>query len=355
MATRNFSMIDYFNRIAESWKPLLAFKGKTAGDWRKWRRKASGKLRALMGIWPKPAPLRPDVVWKLEIEDALTCERVVFDSERNMSVPCYVLYPSRLKKNGTHPAIICSHGHGAFGKAPVAGMRGTPELAANIEDHNYDYGLQMARRGFLTICPDLRVFGERSDLRRDGSPPYPGRDNCNVQYLRGGMLGIYTLTLNVFDMMRTVDYLETRPEVDAKRIGLMGLSQGGTMTTFTAALEPRIAAADIIGYVNSWCRFGARDGNFCGSQIVPEIFRWFDTSDIAGLIAPRPLLVEMGVHDGCFNFEAMLAGYREVEKIYRAAGASDKIDADIHPGGHAFAGGKAFEFFAKHLELKKGE
>jgi len=349
MASRNFSMIDYFNRVAENWTPLLAFKGKTRDDWRKWRRKALRKLRELMGIWPQPAPLRAETVWKLEIEEGLTCEYVVFDSERDMSVPCYVLYPSRLKKDASNPAIICSHGHGPFGKKPVAGMRDTPELAANIEAHNYDYGLQMARSGFLTICPDLRVFGERSDARRDGSAPYPGRDNCNVQFLRGGMLGIYTLTLNVFDMMRTVDYLEARPEVDPKRIGFMGLSQGGTMTTFTAALDERIAAADIIGYVNSWRVFGTKDANFCGSQIVPEIFRWFDTSDVAGLIAPRPLLVEMGVHDKCFDFEAMRAGYCEVEKIYRAAGAGDRIDCDVHPGGHAFAGGKAFDFFAKHL------
>jgi len=349
MAQRNFSMIDYFNTIADEWTPLLSFKGKSADDWKKWRRKASRKLRELMGLWPEPADLAPEVVWKLEVEEGVTAEYVVFDSEANMSVPCYVLYPSGMKKNGANPAIICSHGHGPFGKEPVAGMKLTPEHSAHIERCNYDYGRQMARHGFLTICPDLRVFGERSDTRRDGSLPYAGRDNCNVQYLRGGMLGIYTLTLNVFDMMRTVDYLETRSEVDAKRIGFMGLSQGGTMTTFTTALEPRIAAADIIAYVNSWRGFGAKDANFCGSQIVPEVFRWFDTSDVAGLIAPRPLLIEMGAHDECFEFERMRKGYKEVQKIYRAAGVPDKIEADIHKGPHAFAGNKAFDFFKKHL------
>ena len=89
----------------------------------------------------------------------------------------------------------------------------------------------------------------------------------------------------------------------------MGLSQGGTMTTFTAAVEPRIKAADIISYVNPWRGFGITRGNFCGSQIVPGIYRDLDTDDIAGLIAPRPLLIEMGIYDDCFFIQDLLKGY----------------------------------------------
>jgi len=218
-------------------------------------------------------------------------------------------------------------------------------VVANIVRHNYDYGLQMARRGFLTLSPDLRVFGER----RDGPDPYPGRDPCNVHFVRGGILGIYTLTLNIFDMMRTVDYLETRPEVHPGQIGIMGLSQGGTITTFSAALEPRFKAADISGYVNSWRGFGIARANFCGSQVVPEVFRWLDVPDIAGLIAPRPLLIEMGVNEDCFEFEDLRRGYQDVERIYTAAGVTDALHADIHKRNHAFAGGRAFGFFDKHL------
>jgi len=170
-----------------------------------------------------------------------------------------------------------------------------------------------------------------------------------VHFLRGMVLGIFTLTLNIFDMMRCIDYLETRPEVDPKRIGMMGLSQGGTMTTWTTATEPRIRAADIIGYVNPWERFGINRSNFCGSQVVPYVFKYFDTHDIAGLIAPRPLLLEMGMHDTCFPIENLLAGYEGVRRIYRAAGVEDRLWADIHPGPHAFGGNKAFDFFDKYL------
>jgi dienelactone hydrolase len=162
-------------------------------------------------------------------------------------------------------------------------------------------------------------------------------------------MGIYTLTLNVWDMMRSIDYLQSRPEVDPERIGMMGLSQGGTMTTYTAAIEPRIKAADIIGYLNPWAEFGIANANFCGSQIVPEVYRYLDTHDIAGLIAPRPLLVEMGVHDTTFPIEDMLSGFEGVKRIYAAAEASEHLWADIHPGEHAFAANKAFEFFHRYL------
>ena len=148
------------------------------------------------------------------------------------------------------------------------------------------------------------MLGERSD----GGDPYPGRDKCNVHFIRGMIASIYTLTLNVWDMKCCIDYLQNRPEVDPERIGMMGLSQGGTMTAFTSAMDSRIKAADISGYLAPWERFGVNDANFCGSQIVPEVFKYFDTSDVAGLIAPRPLLVEMGVHDTTFDIDDLLAG-----------------------------------------------
>jgi hypothetical protein len=203
----------------------------------------------------------------------------------------------------------------------------------------------MARRGYLTLCPDLRVFGERSD----GQALCSGRDPCNVHFIRGMILGIYTLTLNIWDMKCCVDYLQTRPEVDPERIGMMGLSQGGTMTTFTTAAEPRIKAADIIGYVNPWERFGVNRANFCGSQIVPQIFKYFDTADIAGLIAPRPLLIEMGFHDTCFPIEDTLRGFEGVQRIYRAAGVEERLWKEVHPGEHGFAGNKAYAFFDRYL------
>jgi predicted esterase len=341
MAHRRFSMIKYFTQREKDWQPLLSFRGQTVEDWKQWRQEALAKLMALMGEFPKPVDLAAETIYAIE-DNGLIRERVIFDAEEEMSVPCVVLRPVDMPADKKGRAILCSHGHGPFGKDSVAGNATTPERRTNIAKHHYNYGEEMARRGFLTICPDLRIFGERSD----GGDPYPGDDRCNVHFVRGVILGIYTLTLNIFDMKRCIDYLETRPEVDPQRIGMMGLSQGGTMTTFTSAVEPRIKAADIIGYVNTWNRF--REQN-CGSQVLPNIYKYLDTHDIAGLIAPRPLLLEMGIHDTCFPIEAMLAGYEAVRRIYRAAGVEDRLWAEVHPGEHGFAANQAYAFFERYL------
>jgi len=348
MAGRNFSMVEYFNRRAEDWVPSLSFTGTGAGnsipEWRLWQAEASKKLTELLGEYPQAVDMNAEVIYSVP-QDGLVRERVVFDSEEGMSVPCTLLKLSTAKNDGSSPAILCCHGHGPYGKEPVTGNASSEGLRANIAFHNYNYAEQMARRGFVTLSPDLRGFGERSD----GGDPYPGKDQCNVHFIRGALMGIYTLTLNIWDMMRCVDYLQSRHEVDSDRIGMMGLSQGGTMTAFTAAVEPRIKAADIIGYVNPWKAFGIQNANFCGSQIVPEVYRYLDTSDIAGLIAPRPLLLEMGEADTTFPIEDQMEGYEAVKRLYAAAGALDVLWADRHPGGHAFAGNKAFEFFENHL------
>jgi hypothetical protein len=86
-----------------------------------------------------------------------------------------------------------------------------------------------------------------------------------------------------------------------------------------------------------------------GDWTVPGIYKYFDVPDIAGLIAPRPLLIEMGVYDTCFVIEDQLAGFAALQKIYRAAGAGEDLWQEIHPGEHMFADNKAHEFFRKYL------
>jgi hypothetical protein len=342
--SKTFSMVEYFKQVAEQWQPELGFTKDNVADFANWHSQALNKLKALLGAFPPQVPLNPQVIYSVEDGDVIR-QRVILDVDEYMAMPCLIVMPQGLSPNHKAPAILCSHGHGPYGKEPVAGVRTTGDRRNNIEEHNYDYGLQMARRGYVCICPDLRNFGERSD----GGAPYPGRDICNVNFIRGMILGLYTLTLNISDMMRAIDYLQTMPEVDPDRIGMMGLSQGGTMTTFTTAVEPRIKAADIMGYVNSWKAFGIGTANFCGSQIVPDIYKYLDVPDIAGLITPRPLLIEMGAFDKCFSIDDLKPGYEHVKKIYEAAGVADKLWCDLHPGPHAFAGNKAFDFFETYL------
>lgn len=341
---RNFSMKAYWEKITEKFEPELTFKGESQAEWQAWRVQALPKFMDLLGLFPRKVPLAAEVEYSV-VDGDLIRERVVFDSEAFMSVPCQVLRPRNMPADGRQAAIICCHGHSAYGSDGTAGIRSSEALNAFIKGGNRNYGEQMARAGYVAICPVLRGFGER----RDGKDPFPGRDPCNVNFIKGAILGIYTLSLNLWDIKCCIDYLETRPEVNPNRIGMMGSSLGGTMTMFTTAAEPRIKAADIIAYLNPWRAFGIEDANFCGSQIVPDIYSYLDTGDIAGLIAPRPLLVEMGIYDDCFPIQDLLQGYAGVKRIYEAAGAADKLWAEIHSGGHAFAGDQAFDFFRKYL------
>ena len=344
MTQRNFSMEKYWNTLAENHRPRMAFNGESRQDWEDWEAQARAKLLELLGPFPERVPLNAEVEYAVN-DKGIVRERVVFDSEKGMSVPCHVLYPENMGKYKTGAAIICCHGHGAFGKDAVAGIRADAEIEAEIAQCNYNYAEQLARKGFLTIAPDLRGFGER----RDGLNPFPGRDACNVNFIKGAILGIYTLTLNIHDIRCCIDYLETRSEVNPKKIGMIGLSQGATMTTFCAAVDERIKAACISGYVNSWEKFGIERANFCGAQIVPEIYRYFDTDEIAGLIAPRAVLLEMGIFDQCFFIQDMLKGAEGVKQIYCAAGVPERMHQDIHPGPHAYSGTVAPEFFKKYL------
>lgn len=328
--------------MAQEWTPLLSFRGASKEEWEAWRERASGKFLELLGKFPRRVDLAAEVDYAIRDGDLIR-ERVVFDSEAFASVPCVVLRPAAMRADRSHAAIVCCHGHPADrGKDLAAGVRSGPEQYRLIAGMNANYGEQMAQAGFLTIMPDLRGFGERNDTANKA-------DTCNLHYIKGTLLGRNPAMLNVWDIKCCIDYLQTRPEVDPERIGMLGLSFGGTMTAFAAAVEPRIKAADVSGYINPFRGFALERDNVCGSQVVPDLYRYFDTHDIAGLIAPRPLLVEMGMHDDCFGIQDLLKGYDGVKAIYEAAGAADRLEADLFPGGHAFAGGKAFDFFRRHL------
>ncbi|MBE6687774.1 MAG: hypothetical protein E7588_00685 [Ruminococcaceae bacterium] len=353
MSKKQFSMQKYWDDLAANHKPEMTFEGKSKSDFELWYDKAYEKYCELLGMGKiKKVPLEAEIEDTFE-KDGLIYERVVFDCDDNMSVPCYVIRPKDMKRNKKNAAIVCSHGHGPWGKFPVAGITDYPgtdkqAIIENIKRCNYNYGEQMAHHGFMTICPDLRGFGER----RDGLgpiKPFPGRDSCNINFLKGAMFGVYTLMLNIHDMGCCIDYLQSREEIDPERIGMMGLSQGGTMTCFTSAFDKRIKCADIICYGSPFKYFAIGNANWCGSQMVPEIYKYFDTFDIAGMIAPRPLLMEIGTRDSCFSYETVKTGFDNVKRIYTAAEAQKDLYSDIFDGEHSFGGNLAPEFFKKYL------
>src|SRR5207248_2570390 len=91
------------------------------------------------------------------------------------------------------------------------------------------------------------------------------------------------------------------------------------------------------------------DVNFCGSQITPGLYQLCDVPDLQGLIAPRPLLVEIGTYVECFKLDSAMSCFREVEKIYEGAAARERLELDLFEGGHRWGGNKSVEFFRRWI------
>jgi len=340
MANRNFSLGEYWKRRFAATVPQLRVPLDDIDSYAQWRPQAEAKYAELMGRMPEAVALEPDVTETADCGSYVR-ERVVLQVEEDMAMPCYVLTPKDRAEPG--PAILAQHGHGA-GKSAVCGIDdGDPDKSKSIDEHNYDYARQFALRGYVVIAPDLRSFGEWLDE----TPEY--LDPCNFNFVMGALLGHNLLALDIWDLQRAIDYLQQHPLVDPERIGMTGLSQGGTMTLFTTAYEPRIKVAVCSGYFNSFWDFALIPWNMCGSQILFDILQWFDHLELAALIAPRPFLVEIGTEDSIFPVTATKQEYDKLAQLYETLGVRERLDIDVFEGGHRYSGAKAYDWFDRWL------
>ena len=346
MAGRYISTRQFFLNLIRDYEPELTFRGSSRDDFETGPAAFAQRFHECLGPLPQPVPLATEVLWRVE-EDGLIREKILFDSAPFTTVPAILLRLADTDRGRRRPAIVCIHGHGAHGKDAVAGSK-DPGVRGDIANYNYNYGEQMAKAGYVTIIPDMRPFGERSD-HMPGERPIVGRDPCNVHFIKGALLGFNLLAHNLWDLMKCVDVLETLPYVERERIGAMGLSGGGAHVMHFSALEPRIRATDVICALNSYRAWGIGIDNFCGTQFLPGLFQYGDHAEICGLICPRPLLVENGGFDYGFPPEDSLKAYARLQQIYQASGVPENLEQDFNYGGHQYYGHKAPAFFAKHL------
>lgn len=299
----------------------LHFSGRTREEWQEWRRQFRRRLVQYLGPRPETVPLKIELLEEMEFPGYVR-RKILFDPDPFSSIPAYVLIPTDVST--PRPAVLCAHGHGV----------GKEALVADSTDYQKQLPVELARLGFVTMVPDWRGFGERAD--RDEWVRRPSRDGCNVAYMGYGYFGYQLLQLDICDARRCLDYLQSLPEVDGRRLGCMGCSFGGTMTTYTAALDRRIKAAVIVCYLSSIeDALGDRGrGNTCGSQFMFGLGQLGDISDVAGLIAPRACMVQIANNDSCFVEADALKSFRHLQKIYRAAGAGRDLILDNFEGVH---------------------
>lgn len=346
MKDRNLSPLKMFMEIAASRRPDFHFEG-FPENFTEWKATAKPRVLDTLGAWPDRVD--PDAELIAEwIDRGVRKRRYLIEVAPHSSAALQVNLPA--DANGSLPTLLCWHGHGQYGKDAVMGNAGNEAVRADIRTYNYDYGHQMAEAGYATYAIDWMGCGERNDSAKPHFFNHNGgRDWCNLYYLNATMLGMTSLSINLAHGRAATDFICSLPEIDASRLGVMGLSGGGTMTVWTALTDDRFKAAEIICYSDLWERFGIRDLNYCGMQVAPGLFKLVDLPDLQGLLAPLPLLIDIGAEDTCFHVDGAMECYRQVKAVYAAAGAPDHLALDLFPGGHAWGGNVSRDFFGKHL------
>lgn len=162
------------------------------------------------------------------------------------------------------------------------------------------------------------------------------------------LLGSTQMGLRCWDAMRLIDFLETQECVDAERIGVAGLSGGGTLALMLPILEPRVRLAMIGGY---FCTF--RDSIFsihhCICNVLPGILAEGEMADLVALYAPTPVLLINGIHDPIFPIDAARQEYERLQQVYQVLGRPENLEADFFDGPHAWSNNKTLSFLRQHF------
>src|SRR5438046_2132977 len=153
---------------------------------------------------------------------------------------------------------------------------------------------------------------------------WPTPTTCHNVATFASMLGGSVAGLRVWDAMRAVDYLATLPGADVSRLGVMGISGGGMHAFFSACIDNRIKAAVISGYFCDW-RHSILAIHHCACNFVPGLLKLGECSDLAGLIAPRPLLIESGTHDDIFPIEPVKRTVNRARRCWEVFGAAANL------------------------------
>ena len=162
------------------------------------------------------------------------------------------------------------------------------------------------------------------------------------------LLGKVLIAQNLRDCLWALELLARHDEVDAERLGCVGLSYGGRMTMLTAAVEPRVKAAVVSGALNVMQERASKPYS-CGAQIIPGLLNEGDTPEIAGLIAPRHCLWEVGARDALIQPKWAEEALTRIRRVYAALGADDRLRVDRFEGGHVWHGAAAYPLLEKVL------
>jgi dienelactone hydrolase len=348
-----YTTLEYLQQRYDLIGRRLAYTARTAAAHRGWKDEVRAQLGVVLGLHTMRLPQsEPAVDERIEL-DGYVRERVVLETEPGVLMPVYVLVPTGARAGDRRPAVLTPHGHSSGGKAAVVGRVDLPLVAETVATYNYDYAVQFVREGFVVLAPDARGFGERREWMRqgDGADRYL-HGSCEVLNHMAMPLGQTVLGMWTWDLMRLLDYAQTRVEVDPERVGCAGLSGGGMQTLWLAALDERVKCAVVSGYF-----YGVKDSLLhlaqnCSCNYVPHLWELVDMGDVGALVAPRPLLIETGDQDdlnGPRGIHNVVEQVDVTRDAYRLVGAEEHLAHDVFAGGHRWRGAAALPWLVRHL------
>lgn len=295
-------------------------------------------LHAIGDLPKERTPLNARCTGRLD-RNSYTIEKIIYESQPNFHVTSVLYVPKGLVKPA--PALIFVHGHDDAGKS-------YPEYQAVCID--------LVRNGFVVFAVDPPGQGERKQTydpdRNQVRIPHCTTEHTyvGIQYAVGGS----NLARHfIWDVMRGVDYLQARPEVDPDRIGITGNSGGGTQTSYLMLADSRFAAAmpcTFIVTLESFMKSGQPQDS---EQVIWGCFQdGPDHDDYITAMAPKPVLVGAVAYD-FFPIEGAIEAVQRARQVYALYGAEDKVGLVVAPSRHAYAvelRQAAVDWFRLHLQ-----
>lgn len=311
----------YEQYLVQKHRPLLQFDGTL--PFSEWKLRVREKLTELLGLPLEVCDPQTEIESTEEKEDH-TQIRFTVQTEPGYFVPCYLLIPRNVPK--PVPLTLCLSGH-CNGMHIVLGQAKSAEDQELISSwHHRAMGPRAIKEGRCALIIEARSFGECS---REGYGI-----SCTEAAKTALLMGRTTIGERIWDAMRILDAVdETFPQVDMSNIVCTGNSGGGTATYYLACLDQRITAAapscSVCTYEDSIIAMP-----HCMCNHIPSIRKYFEMGDLAGLIAPRKLVIAAGEEDDIFPIHGVRRTMEQIERIYRAAGASENCALVVGEGGH---------------------
>jgi dienelactone hydrolase len=342
------------------------------------------RVRDTMGFCNQPdvpVNVRVDATWE---RDGLTGEAISWSVGYGPRTQAWLFKPT----NAREPlcGVLALHDHGGFkffGKEKIAdGPDGTPDIVVSFRDESYGgraYVNELARQGFAVLVHDTFLWGSRrwlladmpEDIRAiaETYTPPRGADVVTAQALAYNatagqhehivakycnLMGTNMAGVVCFEDRVAFNYLRSRSDVRADRIGCIGLSGGGNRAAMLTATHDYVAATVIVGLMTTY--EGVLDHNLYSHtwMLYPyALSRYMDWPDLTACRAPSPLLVQYDTEDNLFTLEGMRAAHERIAGHFAHVGASEAYIGQFYPGPHKFdleMQGAAFAWLKQQLD-----